>query len=103
MISDRLSVKTLCLACMLTFGLLCPPAESASDIVVKDGDTIRTDRYRYSEYRRQRGMGSLAGRMLYDHRSDPGENVNVVAQPANESTVKKLSDTLNQTKAKVSP
>lgn len=39
------------------------------------GDTIRTDRFRYSEYSRGERVTS---RMLYDHNADPDENVNVV-------------------------
>lgn len=41
------------------------------------GDTIRTDRFRYSEYRESNGQ--VSGRMLYDHRLDPDENLNVAS------------------------
>jgi arylsulfatase A-like enzyme len=64
------------------------------------GDTIRTDMYRYSEYRDRRGAGQLTGKMLYDHRTDPDENTNVVKAPSNASTVTALSDDLNATKGK---
>jgi arylsulfatase A-like enzyme len=64
------------------------------------GDTIRTDRYRYSEYRGDRGAGQLTGRMLYDQRTDPDENTNVVDESSNTSTVTALSEDLNQIKGK---
>ena len=40
-----------------------------------DGDTIRTDRYFYTEWNRD---GKTTARMLYDHQSDPMENTNIV-------------------------
>jgi iduronate 2-sulfatase len=64
------------------------------------GDTIRTDRYRYSEYRDDRGLGKLTGRMMYDHLHDPDENLNVVDLDANQSTVDKISKDLNRLKGK---
>ena len=64
------------------------------------GDTIRTDRYRYSEYRSNRGAGSLTGRMLYDHQDDPQENQNVAGQADNSSVMGKLSGDLNRLKGK---
>lgn len=47
------------------------------------GDTIRTDDYRYSQYTDQRGK--VTGEMLYDHRTDPGENVNVAARESSQA------------------
>ena len=64
------------------------------------GDTIRTDHYRYSEYRDQRGAGKQTGSMLYDHRSDPDENTNVAGKAENASTVSALSQDLNATKGR---
>ncbi|MDA0816250.1 MAG: sulfatase [Planctomycetota bacterium] len=60
------------------------------------GDTIRTDFFRYSEYRKNHGAGDLTGTMLYDHRSDPGENQNVVAKPAYADDASALSRDLNR-------
>lgn len=62
------------------------------------GDTIRSDRYRFSEYRR--GSGVVQARMLYDHSADPDETVNVSEQPGNASAVKKLARELNVRKGK---
>ncbi|MEM9368750.1 MAG: sulfatase [Planctomycetota bacterium] len=46
----------------------------------KDGDTIRTDRYRYTLY--QDKKGNISGHMLFDHQNDPGENVNLADDPS---------------------
>ena len=62
-----------------------------------DGDSVRTDRYRYTEWRRENLVPGLAyateeySRMLYDHSVDPGENVNVAEDSANASVVERLS------------
>jgi arylsulfatase A-like enzyme len=64
------------------------------------GDTIRSDHFRYSEYREQRGAGSLTGRMLYDHRNDPDENTNIDDDPSLASTLTVLSEDLNRIKGK---
>lgn len=56
------------------------------DIAVKDavfprwknGDSIRTDRYYYTEWRNK--QGKVTARMLYDHQTDPQENNNVAEQ-----------------------
>lgn len=42
----------------------------------KNGDTIRSDDFRFTEYRD--AAGNVTSRMLYDHVHDPGENVNAV-------------------------
>ena len=43
------------------------------------GDTLRTPEYRFTDYTRPDGRGGVKslGSMLYDHRADPGETVNV--------------------------
>ncbi len=59
--------------------LVNPDAEWKSAAVGRfgNGDTIRTDRFRLTEYRD--GQGKRTSRMLYDHQADPGENANVVS------------------------
>ena len=57
------------------------------------GDTIRTDRYRYSEYTDPRGK--VLSRMLYDHQHDPAENTNISEAAKNQALVKELSRELN--------
>ncbi len=51
------------------------------------GDTIRTDRYRYSFYRTKRHG---VGRMLYDHQNDPNEDNNLAEDPEHAATVERL-------------
>ena len=41
----------------------------------RNGDTIRTDKFRFTEYRDPKAK--TTSRMLYDHSNDPGENINV--------------------------
>lgn len=62
----------------------------------RNGDTIRTDTLRYTEYTNPKGKRT--SRMLYDHRSDPLENQNVAKKRTDES--KTLSKQLNQIKGR---
>ncbi len=57
------------------------------------GYAIRTDRYRYVEWRTRDG-GEVAARELYDHRSDPDEDVNVAGDAANVEVVERLAERL---------
>lgn len=59
------------------------------------GDSIRTATHRFTEY-----TGRATGRMLYDHRTDPGENVNISEQAASAGTVEKLTAQLHAGKGK---
>ncbi|MEX0321570.1 MAG: sulfatase [Puniceicoccaceae bacterium] len=58
----------------------------------KSGDTIRTNRYRYSQYTDNKGK--VVARMLYDHDRDPGENHNIAGNPEYTHVVEKLSELL---------
>lgn len=58
------------------------------------GDTIRTDRYRYSEFHDRKG--NSMGRMLYDHKTDPRENVNISEHPEMKEIVERLSKELHK-------
>ena len=42
----------------------------------RNGDTIRTDTFRFTEY--TNAKGKQTSRMLYDHTADPDEDVNTV-------------------------
>lgn len=64
------------------------------------GDTIRSDTLRYSEYRGMRGAGNLTGTMLYDHRTDPGENRNVVAKEMYATDAAALHEDLDRIKGR---
>ncbi|MHC4657042.1 MAG: sulfatase/phosphatase domain-containing protein [Planctomycetota bacterium] len=59
-----------------------------------NGDSVKTDRYRYTEWHRKNG--TRYARMLYDHKTDPHENVNISELPKNKALVKKLSKMLQQ-------
>lgn len=52
------------------------------------GHTMRTDRYRYTEWTLR---GDLVGVELYDHQTDPAENVNLAAEPGNQALTEKLA------------
>jgi len=54
------------------------------------GYTMRTDRYRYTEWI-DGESGEVVARELYDHEADPGENVNVAELPENRELVERLS------------
>jgi uncharacterized sulfatase len=77
--------------------LLADPAQSgkqaAYTVVTRGtilGRTIRTERWRYTEW-----DGTKAGVELYDHRSDPGEYHNLARDPQYASTVAQLKALLN--------
>ncbi len=54
-----------------------------------NGESVKTDRYRYSEWRAK--SGTVVARMLYDHVSDPGENINIAEEPGSGKVVAELS------------
>ena len=56
------------------------------------GESVRSDRYQYTEW-------TSGAQMLYDQRSDPDENVNVVNQPKYREVVAKLQQILKQHRA----
>jgi arylsulfatase A-like enzyme len=53
------------------------------------GRTMRTDRYRYTEWISPEG--ELVGKELYDHEKDPAENVNLAAHPDHQDLVIRLN------------
>jgi arylsulfatase A-like enzyme len=58
------------------------------------GYTLRTDRWRYTEWRHRQG-GKVAARELYDHDEDAIETVNVVGRPEHKDTVARLAKLLD--------
>jgi arylsulfatase A-like enzyme len=74
----------------------------APDGVEYMGRSIRTDRYRYVEWRRWTAVGSglareapaVVARELYDHRMDPLETVNVAGRAANAAVIERLAQQL---------
>ncbi|MFG0334385.1 MAG: sulfatase, partial [Maioricimonas sp. JB049] len=59
------------------------------------GYSMRTDRYRYTEWRNGED-GAVLARELYDHQSDPGETTNLAARPEFRETVNALQDQLQR-------
>jgi hypothetical protein len=57
------------------------------------GRSIRTDRYRYIEWR-ERFDKSLVAAELYDHQVDPQENNSIAGDPLNKELVAQLSSRL---------
>ncbi len=58
----------------------------------RNGDTIRTDDHRYTAYSDARGKPT--GGMLYDHRTDTDETVNLAPRPAHRPVVQRLHEQL---------
>lgn len=54
------------------------------------GYTMRTDRYRYTEWL-DRDQGVVLARELYDHETDPQEDVNAADEPARAPVIAELS------------
>ncbi len=59
------------------------------------GRSMRTERFRYTEWRDTRSKKIMA-RELYDHEKDPHENVNAAAEPEYKQNVQQLSRMLEQ-------
>jgi arylsulfatase A-like enzyme len=59
----------------------------------KAGDTIRTNRFRFSEY--TKASGEYSSRMLYDHQRDPEENENISERKRQAEIVKRLTEELH--------
>lgn len=58
----------------------------------KNADSIRTDRYFYTEWRNRKG--EVTARMLFDHFEDPTETVNLSEDPAHAQVVERLHSQL---------
>ncbi len=69
------------------------PWKSAAFSRWNHGWSIRTDRYRYTEWRTN---GTVTDRMLYDHQTDADENVNISEHADNAVLVERLSIMLNR-------
>ena len=59
------------------------------------GHSIRTDRYRFTRWTRTNDPSQVGGLELYDHQTDPAENVNVAGRPENAELVQRLSALLD--------
>ena len=59
------------------------------------GYSMRTERFRYTEWRDRRS-GNVMARELYDHDKDPHENVNTADKPKYKQDVQRLSRMLKR-------
>ncbi len=76
--------------------MLKDPAERVNDAVYprwQNADSIRTERYFYTEWRDQ-DNGKVIANMLFDHDKDPTETVNLADSPSHQTIVKTLHDKL---------
>lgn len=59
------------------------------------GYSMKTDRYRYTEWQ-ERKTGKIMGRELYDHKYDSAENTNIANHPDQKTVVSQLSSQLKK-------
>jgi iduronate 2-sulfatase len=59
------------------------------------GDSVKTDRYRYTEWVKK-GEQEPFEWMLYDHQTDPMENTNIADRPENEQLLEQMRGTLRK-------
>ena len=70
------------------------PGKEAAIGRFKQGDTIRTDQFRFSQYINPKGKQT--GRMLYDHQDDPAENLNIAEREQKADVIKRLTTQLHE-------
>jgi iduronate 2-sulfatase len=59
------------------------------------GYSLRTDRFRYTEWRSVKG-GNVMARELYDHQQDPAETVNLASQAMHAEAIEELAKQLSE-------
>ena len=59
------------------------------------GYAVRTDRYRYVEWRKK-GAAEVVARELYDYQTDANEEANHAADPANKNLIEELAATISR-------
>lgn len=62
---------------------------------IGNAETVITNTHAYTEWFNQKN-GNVTARMLYDHRNDPEENINISELPENKSLIDRLHDTLHE-------
>ncbi|MBS3762012.1 MAG: sulfatase [Planctomycetes bacterium] len=63
------------------------------------GESVRTENFLFTEWRDENG--ETEARMLYDHDSDPDENVNVAGNPENAEVVERFSGLLAENRERI--
>ena len=76
------------------FPRVAPMEKPAAISRYRHGDTIRTDRHRFTQYSSTRQLPPTA--MLYDHREDPDENRNRAQDSASKELVEQLGRQLRE-------
>lgn len=69
-----------------------PPGRQSPEVM---GYSVRTHRFRYTEWRKV-ADGDVLARELYNHETDADETVNVAGQANRANAVKRLADKLNE-------
>ncbi|WP_198840434.1 sulfatase [Aureibaculum flavum] len=68
--------------------------------VERMGYTVRTDRYRYVEWylwkKKEKEKGDFITRELFDHKTDPQENINIANNSENDELISQLSEQLKE-------
>ncbi len=59
------------------------------------GRSIRTDRYRFTQWAQSSAAKKIGGLELYDHQTDPQENINIANLPVNAELVTRLTEQLD--------
>ena len=59
------------------------------------GYTMRTDKFRYTEWRNRKDMSRVVARELYDHRQTHDENENVINSPDFAKIAEELAAKMN--------
>lgn len=67
------------------------------------GTSIRTDRYRYTEWRKKDQNGPLEDITLIDFLTDPGATKNIATDPTHEPLLRKLADLVGQSGKGIKP
>ncbi|MFC1762811.1 sulfatase-like hydrolase/transferase, partial [Planctomycetota bacterium] len=76
--------------------LLHDPTSPGKDVVFCEwikSRVVKTDRYILTEWKEEEGTVT---RMLFDHKNDPQENVNIAGLPENKDVVERLSRMLHK-------
>lgn len=66
------------------------------------GYSMRTERYRFTRWQSVEDPDLVGGLELYDHRNDPGENVNLATSADHAALIRELSQKLHQANPRVS-
>lgn len=62
-----------------------------------NGESVKSDKYLYTQYyKNAKSCKEMKSSMLYNHETDPEENVNIVADTESKAVVEKLKSTLEE-------